>query len=89
MLLAFFVGIILGIVFFGGLYVSGQKMNKVKHPGLFMAASFFVRIAIVAAGVFLIRDGGFQNMLLALGGMILVRLVMTAKVKKRTKNAGH
>ncbi|HCX65347.1 MAG TPA: hypothetical protein DHN33_09080, partial [Eubacteriaceae bacterium] len=51
--------------------------------------SFFVRIAIVAAGVFLIRDGGFQNMLLALGGMILVRLVMTAKVKKSTKNAGH
>jgi len=82
MILAFFVGVIVGIMFFGGLYLTVKKLTTIKHPALFMMLSLLVRLVILAGGVYLIMDGEIRNLLSAMAGILLVRLVMISKLGK-------
>ncbi|WP_225877800.1 ATP synthase subunit I [Alkalibacter mobilis] len=82
MIIAFLTGILLGVIFFGGLYLSIDYMKKVKYPGAFMGASMFIRTALVIVGMLLIRGDSYYNMPLALIGIIIVRIFMTTWVKR-------
>jgi len=82
MLIAFIVGVLAGILFFGGLYLTVKKLTTMKYPALFMMLSLIVRLVILAGGIYLIMDGGIRNVLSAMAGIILVRFVMIAKLGK-------
>jgi len=86
MLIAFIVGVLIGILFFGGLYLTVKKLMTIKYPALFMMLSLIVRLVILAGGLYLIMDGGMKNILSAMAGIILVRLVMIAKLGKAVPN---
>jgi F1F0 ATPase subunit 2 len=77
-----FVGIISGIIFFGGLYLTVQKLNTVKHPSILLLLSFVLRMAILLGGLYLVSKYGFVEMLLALLGIITVKLVMIIWAKR-------
>ncbi|QSX08534.1 ATP synthase subunit I [Alkalibacter rhizosphaerae] len=83
MLIAFITGIGLGILFFGGLYLSVQQMNKVKHPAALMIISLILRMALVVGGLYLIRGDSYWNIPIALLGIVLVRTVMTGRMKRK------
>lgn len=85
-MITFFIGIILGIIYFGGLYLSIQKINKVKYPSLLMSLSFIIRMAILLGAFFYISKNGYKNILLALVGVILVRIIMTFKFINQNSN---
>lgn len=78
----FLIGITLGIVFFGGLYWTVQKLADVKNPGLLMSASLLLRMAILMGVLFYVSKDGYKGLLFALAGMIVVRIVMTFSMKK-------
>ncbi len=82
MIIAFIVGILVGSLFFGGLYLTVKKLTSLKYPALFMILSLIVRLVILAGGIYLIMDGGIKNVLSAMAGIILVRFVMIAKLGK-------
>ena len=90
-MIEFFIGVILGIIFFGGLYWTIQRLAEAKHPALLMTLSLLLRMAILLGVLFYVAKGGYQGILFALLGMILVRVVMTFKIKKpneKTKKGG-
>lgn len=78
----FLIGISLGLVFFGGLYWTVQKLSDVKHPSLLMSASLLFRMAVLLAVLYYVSKGGYQGVLFAMAGMLLVRIVMTFRVKR-------
>jgi len=82
MLIAFIVGVLAGILFFGGLYLTVKKLTTMKYPAFFMMLSLIIRLVILAGGIYLIMDGGIRNVLSAMAGIILVRFVMIAKLGK-------
>lgn len=86
-MLAVFIGIIVGVIYFGGLYLSVQKITEVKHPSLLMVLSFVVRMAVLVVAFFYLSKGGYKNILFALLGVMAVRLVMTITVKNNTTNS--
>lgn len=86
MIVAFIVGILVGSLFFGGLYLTVKKLTSLKYPALFMMLSLIVRLVILAGGIYLIMDGGIKNVLSAMAGIILVRFVMIAKLGKALPN---
>lgn len=86
-MLAFFIGIILGILYFGGLYISVQKINKVKYPSLLMTLSLILRMGLLIGAFFYIAKLGHKDILFALVGVILVRLIMTLVVKNQNLNS--
>lgn len=86
-MLSFVIGIILGIVYFGGLYFTVTKMNTVKHPSILMTVSLILRMAILIVVFYYLAKIGYKNMLFALIGVIIVRILMTFRFKNQTTNS--
>jgi len=82
MILSFIVGSLLGIVFFGGLYLTVRKLSSMKYPALFMMLSLLARLVVLAGGIYLIMDGEIRNLLSAMAGVLLVRFVLIQKLGK-------
>jgi len=86
---AFIVGIILGIVFFGGLQWTIDRLMKVRYPTALVLVSMVIRMAILLLGFYLLKDGSYYNIPLALLGVVLVRVVMVSVAKKETVKANR
>lgn len=80
-LLALVAGLGLGLVYFGGLWLTVQQLGRTRSPTLLFAASFVVRTALVVVGMYLVMDGNWQRMLACLAGFIVVRQVMLSRLR--------
>ncbi|MDX9801810.1 MAG: ATP synthase subunit I [Spirochaetia bacterium] len=68
-----FSGIVLGFLFFGGLGLTLRYAGKVKHPGLLVIGSYFLRIIILFAGMVLMAlKGGIIHLLVGAAGIAVV-----------------
>ena len=85
-MIAFLIGIVLGVLYFGGLYLSVERLNRVKHPSILMVLSFILRMGLLVVVFFYISKGGYKDILFTLGGLILVRFIMIFRVKKEIPN---
>lgn len=74
-------GLGLGLVYFGGLWLTVRGVATTRRPVLLFAASFIVRTALVVAGMYLVMDGSWQRMLACLAGFIIVRQVMVSRLR--------
>lgn len=79
---ALFVGGVLGVIFFGGLWLTVRKGLGSKKAGLIFIGSFIVRMGIVLGGFYLIGAGDWRKMLVSLGGFLIARIVITRFTKK-------
>lgn len=86
MIIAFIGGIFLGIFFFGGLYLTVEKMQKVKHPAIFMILSLLLRMAILLLGFYLLMNSNYQNLLVALVGVLISRFILIKKLGNKNKS---
>lgn len=74
-LVTFLMGLVLGIFYFGGLWITVQKIPVVNNPALWTFVSFSFRIMIVLIGFYLVIGTRWENAVIALIGFILVRIV--------------
>jgi|SRR5690554_3497021 len=79
---AVFAGIVLGVLFFGGLWLTVRKGLNSKKPTLIFMGSLVVRMAIVVAGFYFVGADNWQKMLACLGGFLIARVVITRFTKK-------
>ena len=84
MIFGFIGGIFLGIIFFGGLYWSVNKLPKVKHPASLMIVSALVRMIILITGIYFIAGNDIKKILSILGGVILVKIIMIFTLQKQS-----
>lgn len=82
MLFSFFSGIILGLVFFGGLYYTTQKLPSAKMPGLIMIASISLRMIILIGGLYFIYSGDLIRLLIGIVGVFISKYIVIRFVKK-------
>jgi F1F0 ATPase subunit 2 len=82
MILVFLAGIILGFIFFGGLWFTVKKSINAKLPALMVSSSFFLRIAITMLGFYLVGVGNWQRLLVCLLGFITARFLVLIITKK-------
>jgi len=71
------IGMLLGAIFFGGLWITVQHMHKSKRPGILLLASVIPRTAIVLAGIWYFADGSAMSIAACLAGFIGIRLLAT------------
>jgi F1F0 ATPase subunit 2 len=76
MAMALITGVLLGAVFFGGLWWTVRKCVSSKKPGLLFFGSFLLRIGIVLAGFYFIARGHWENLLICLLGFLIARLIV-------------
>jgi F1F0 ATPase subunit 2 len=70
-------GGLIGIVFFGGLWVTVQKGLTSEHPALWFFGSTFLRTGFALAGFYFIAQGDWRKILLGLLGFFIARMVIT------------
>ena len=73
MILAFIGGLLLGTIFFGGLWFTVRKLVISKIPALWFLGSFILRVSITLIGFYYISSGSWQRLLICVAGFITAR----------------
>ena len=76
MVLAFIGGLVLGTLFFGGLWLTVKKSVTSKIPALWVFGSFFLRVGITLIGFYYISLGSWQRFLICVVGFIAARYIV-------------
>ena len=87
--LAFFWGAVLGVFYFGGLWVTLKMMPRKQRPKSWLAVSYVVRVAGALAGFWVVlqRDpGAFIFTFLAFFG---VRIILTRTLGHKRAEKHH
>ena len=81
---AFLGGVLIGVLFFGGLFLTTKRFAASSHAVRLVFGSFLGRSALALAGLYLaVRLGGFTGLMLALLGFTCVQLVVLRLATKR------
>ena len=86
-LLVFSGGIVLGVIFYGGLWLTIRKGLSSKHAALFLLASFFLRSGITLTGFYFLSLGDLTLLLLSIVGFISARLTIMRFTRSLQKEA--
>lgn len=71
------VGMVLGAIFFGGLWMTVRQMTTSKRPAILFITSVLLRTAIVLAGIWHFAAGDPYSIAACLLGFIALRLLAT------------
>lgn len=88
-------GIMLGAIFFGGLWWTVRKGVSSKHPAFWFFGSMLLRMCIVLLGFYFILGDNWQRLLAGLLGFIVARLIVmrltrvVAQPSQLAGEAGH
>jgi F1F0 ATPase subunit 2 len=80
---AFPLGLILGLFYFGSLWLTVQQLPTTQWPVRLTLGSLYGRMAIVLLGFYLIIDGSWQRAIIGLLGLLVARTILTQKLKPR------
>lgn len=83
---SFLAGLLLGLVYFGGLWYTVQSMTRAKRPALLFFASFAVRLVVVLGAIYFLGLGDWRRMAVALLGMIVMRMFLTRRLGPARKH---
>ncbi|MCE9563888.1 MAG: ATP synthase subunit I [Planctomycetes bacterium] len=70
-------GLLLGTIFFGGLWWTVNKGVLSQQPALWFLGSFLVRMSIALTGFYFIGRGNWERLLLCLLGFLTARIMVT------------
>lgn len=70
-------GVLLGAMFFGGLWWTIRKGASSRRPAFWFCGSLLLRMSLALAGFYVVADGHAERLLLCLGGFVLARLIVT------------
>ncbi len=83
LVLAGIAGVVLGAIFFGGLWWTVRKGLSSGRPALWFFGSLLLRTGIVLAGFYLISDGRWKRLLACLLGFFIARFIVTLRMRTR------
>lgn len=93
--LALIAGMMLGVIFFGGLWWTVRKGAAANHPALWFFGSMVLRTCIVLLGFYFILGDDWARLLAGLLGFIVARLIVlrltrvAEKAGESAQEAGH
>jgi len=81
MILTLMAGLGLGLVFFGGLWVTVKKAVASKIPAIWFFFSLLVRVSITLIGFYYLSLGSWQRLLVGVIGFIMARILVLRLTK--------
>ena len=75
--LALLAGAGLGVIFFGGLWVTIRRGGSSERPALLFLSSLLLRISIALAGFYFVSGGHWERLLMCLLGFVMARFAVT------------
>jgi F1F0 ATPase subunit 2 len=75
--LAFSAGVLLGGIFFGGLWWTVRRGVSSEQPAFWFFGSLLLRMSAALAGFYFASGGHWERLLLCLAGFVIARLLVT------------
>jgi F1F0 ATPase subunit 2 len=69
-------GGIIGVFYFGGLWLTVRALAGARNPGFLILASFVSRTAVALFAFYLLMDGRWQRLLAGMAGFLIARYYM-------------
>ena len=66
-------GVVLGAIYFGGLWLTVRRVPLVRQPALLLLGSFLLRSAVVLLGFYVVMDGRWERLVACMIGFLLAR----------------
>ncbi len=79
-------GIVIGLLFYGGLWFTVQALVVTRHPVLLTVSSFGARMLIALSGFLFFMDGKWQNALGCLAGFALGRVICSILLRRTERS---
>lgn len=83
MILRFLFGLLLGVFFYGGLWLTVRRLGATRHPFALTLGSLFVRTVVTLAGFLFVIGGRWQNAVVALLGFTAARFLLPRERSRR------
>jgi F1F0 ATPase subunit 2 len=81
-------GVLLGAIFFSGLWWTVRKGMTAKSPALWFLGSSLLRMGIVLVGFYFVARGDWKKLLLCLLGFLIARVVVL-RLTRSSKETNH
>jgi F1F0 ATPase subunit 2 len=81
-------GVLLGAIFFGGLWWTVRKGMTAKSPALWFLGSSLLRMGIVLAGFYFVARGDWKKLLPCLLGFLIARFAVL-RLTRSNKEINH
>lgn len=81
-------GMVLGVVYFGGLWATIQRLASARRPAVLALASFVLRTVVVVAGLTVLYGGDVRRLAIAGLGLLVVRTVAIRQTRVALAAAG-
>ncbi len=75
------VGLVLGLVYFGGLWITVRHVVHSSIPAVILLASWLGRTALLLAGLWLVSSGRLQAVLAFMIGFLVARFILIQQLK--------
>ena len=82
-------GVLLGAVFFGGLWWTVRKGLSSKHPAFWFLGSLLLRTSITVTGFYFVARGHWERLLVCLLGFIMARLIVAWLTQSSADDQTH
>lgn len=76
LVMALLAGMLLGAIFFGGLWWTVQKGLSSRRPELWFLGSLLLRISTAVAGFYFVSGDHWERLLVCLLGFVIVRRIV-------------
>ena len=86
LVLALVTGVLLGVMFFGGLWWTVRKGVSSERPALWFLGSLLLRTIITVTGFYFVARGDWQRLLMCLLGFVIARPIVT-RLTRASANA--
>jgi len=73
-------GSLLGLMYFGGLWLTLRRLTEVKHQTIWVLGSLAIRNVLAVVGFFPVVKLGWHYALICLLGFILVRYIWVRRI---------
>jgi F1F0 ATPase subunit 2 len=86
LVLACVAGVLLGAIFFGGLWWTIREGVSSPRPATWFFVSLLLRVSIVLAGFYLVSGGHWERLLACLLGFVTARFLVTRLTRPPLKH---
>jgi F1F0 ATPase subunit 2 len=86
LLLAAAAGLLLGAIFFGGLWWTVRKGLTARQPALWFFGSMLLRMGITLTGFYFVGRGDWRRLIACLLGFVIARIVVTWLTRAPAEN---
>jgi F1F0 ATPase subunit 2 len=74
------VGFGLGLFYFGGLFLTLQRLERVRRPHFLVTGSYWLRLVITLFGFYWVANGHWERFLYCTAGWLIARTLLVYRM---------